>query len=354
MKKYGLFLALFLLCTLPIKVKAQSDGQKKQFAVYAVAFYNLENLFDTINQPEVFDEEFTPKGGMRWTSMKYNNKLKNLSYAISQLGTDGPFPLKNGPAIIGISEIENRGVVEDLIKTGNLANRNYGIVHYDSPDRRGVDVGLIYDKDQFTVESSNSIRLAYPADTAMRTRDQLLVTGTLGGERVHVIVNHWPSRLGGEKQSRPRREAAAALTKQIADSVLTADPNSKVIIMGDLNDDPMNTSCSVILGAKKDQKEVAPNGYYNPMWSILDKGIGSLAYQGSWNLFDQIIVSGNLLGKDRSNLKFIKAEVFNRDFLKQEEGKYKGYPKRTHAGGVYLNGYSDHFPTIIYLAKEVK
>ena len=351
MKKCCLFLALIFLCSLSLK--AQSSEQRKQFAVYAIAFYNLENLFDTINQPDVMDEEFTPQGGMRWNSMKYNNKLKNLSYAISQLATDGPFPLPNGPAVIGISEIENRGVVEDLIKTGKLAERNYGIVHYDSPDRRGVDVGLIYDKDQFTVESSNSIRLVYPADTAMRTRDQLLVNGILGGERVHIIVNHWPSRLGGEKKSRPKREAAAALTKHIADSVLTADPNSKVIIMGDLNDDPVNTSCRVIIGAKKNQKDVEPGGYYNTMWDFYDKGIGSLAYQGAWNLFDQIIISANLLGKDRSTLKFVKAEIFNRDFLKQTEGKYKGYPKRTHAGGVYLNGYSDHFPTLIYLAKEI-
>lgn len=351
MKKCSLILALIFLCFLSLS--AQNTEQRKQFAVYAVAFYNLENLFDTIDQPDVLDEEFTPQGGMRWTSLKYNNKLKNLSYAISQLATDGPFPLPNGPAIIGISEIENRGVVEDLIKTGKLAERNYGIVHYDSPDRRGVDVGLIYDKDQFTLENSDSFRLVYPADTSMRTRDQLLVNGILGGERVHIIVNHWPSRLGGEKQSRPKREAAAALTKHIADSVLTADPNSKVIIMGDLNDDPNNTSCKVVLGAKKDQKDVKPGGYYNTMWNFFDKGIGSLAYQGSWNLFDQIIISSNLLGKDRSTLKFVKAEIFNRDFLKQTEGKYKGYPKRTHAGGVYLNGYSDHFPTLIYLAKEV-
>ena len=200
MKKCSLLLALIFLCFLSLS--AQNNEQRKQFAVYAVAFYNLENLFDTIDQPDVLDEEFTPHGGMRWTSLKYNNKLKNMSYAISQLATDGPFPLPNGPAIIGISEIENRGVVEDLIKTGKLAERNYGIVHYDSPDRRGVDVGLIYDKDQFTLENSDSFRLVYPADTSLRTRDQLLVNGILGGERVHIIVNHWPSRLGGEKQSK--------------------------------------------------------------------------------------------------------------------------------------------------------
>ncbi|MEG2514367.1 MAG: endonuclease/exonuclease/phosphatase family protein [Bacteroidaceae bacterium] len=346
MRKYLLFLFLFSAIVV--------TAQNKKMAVYPIAFYNLENLFDTIHQPGVYDEEFTPSGGMRWTGMKYKNKLKNMSYAISQFATDGPFPCPQGPVIIGISEIENLGVVEDLIHTGKLAERNYGIVHYDSPDRRGIDVGLIYDRDRFTLESSQSVRLVYPADTSMKTRDQLVVSGMLAGERVHVIVNHYPSRLGGEKKSRPKREAAAALSKHIADSIVAADPNSKVIIMGDLNDDPSNTSCCEVIGAVKDQKDVKPNGYFNPLWKYLDKGIGSLAYQGQWNLFDQIIVTGNLVGKDRSTLKYVKSEIFNRDFLKQQEGKYKGYPLRTHAGGVYMNGYSDHFPTIIYLAKEVK
>lgn len=348
--KCSLLLVLALLSSGIFSGLAQ-DAQKK-VAVYAVAFYNLENLFDTINDPEKNDEQFLPDGSYRWTSMKYNNKLENLSYAISKLATDKYCP--QGPAVIGISEIENRQVVEDLISTGKLAERNYGIAHYDSPDRRGVDVGLIYDKDQFELESSSSIRLHIPDRPDFITRDQLVVTGRIAGERVHVIVNHWPSRLGGEKKSRPLRNAAAALSKHIADSLLTIDPQSKVIIMGDLNDDPNNVSCKEVLGAKKYPQEVEEGGYYNTMWQLFDKGIGSLAYNGSWNLFDQIIISGNMLGKDRSTLKYFKSEVFNRDFLKQSEGKYKGYPKRTHAAGVYLNGYSDHFPTIIYLAKEVQ
>ncbi len=349
MKKIGiLLLGIFLLGS------TTTQAQKKQYVIYAAAFYNLENLFDTINDPTVNDEQFTAEGTYRWGELKYKNKLSNMAYAISNLATDNssPFKLKNGPAIIGVSEIENRKVLEDLICTGQLANRNYGIVHYDSPDRRGIDVGLLYDKDQFTLESSDHIPLKLADRPDFRTRDQLLVTGILGGERVHVIVNHWPSRLGGAKQSSPLREAAAALSKQIADSLLQADPASKVIIMGDLNDDPNNRSCKEILRAKKKQEDVKPGDYFNTLWEIFDKGIGTLAYQGSWNLFDQIIVSENLVGKDRSTLKFIRAEVFNRDFLKQKEGKYKGYPLRTHAAGVYLNGYSDHFPSLIYLIKE--
>ncbi len=352
MRKIGLLLlAAFLFGS-----SVSTQAQKKRYAVYAAAFYNLENLFDTIKATDTNDEQFTPGGTYRWGALKYKNKLHNLAYAISNFATDNssPFKLKNGPAIIGVSEIENRQVLEDLIRTGELAKRNYGIVHYDSPDRRGIDVGLLYDKDQFTVESSDHIRLNIPDMPDFRTRDQLLVTGILGGERVHVIVNHWPSRLGGAKQSSPLREASAALSKHIADSLRAIDPDSKVIIMGDLNDDPNNDSCKKILGAKKRQENVEPDGYFNAMWEHFDRGIGTLAYQGSWNLFDQIIVSGNLVGKDRSTLKFARSEVFNRDFLKQKEGKYKGYPLRTHASGVYLDGYSDHFPSLIYLIKEIQ
>ncbi len=325
---------------------------QNQVAVYSVAFYNLENLFDTINNPETNDEEFLPNGTYRWGALKYQNKLENMAYAISKLGVDKYCP--QGPAVIGVSEIENRQVLEDLIKTGELANRNYGIVHFDSPDRRGVDVGMLYDRNQFEVDTAISVRLTFEHDPDRLTRDQLLVSGRMADERVHIIVNHWPSRLGGEKQSRPSRDAAAKLSKHLADSVLAADPTSKVIIMGDLNDDPNNNSCKVVLGAVKTAEELTEGGYYNTMWQLFDKGFGTLGYQGKWNLFDQIIVSANLVGSDRSTLKYFKSEIFNKDFLRQESGKYKGYPLRTHAQGRYLDGYSDHFPVIIYMAKIIK
>ena len=175
-------------------------AQQNKVAVYSVAFYNLENLFDTINNPDTNDEEFLPDGNYRWGSLKYTNKLKNMAYAISKLATDKFCP--NGPAVIGVSEIENRQVLEDLIKTDELANRNYDIVHFDSPDRRGVDVGMLYDRDQFEVDTAISVRLHIECSPNTLTRDQLLVSGRLAGERVHIIVNHWPSRLGGEAQSR--------------------------------------------------------------------------------------------------------------------------------------------------------
>lgn len=341
---------LTIALIMSILVFFASYAQQK-VAVYSVAFYNLENLFDTINDPTTNDEEFLPDGNYRWGSLKYQNKLQNMAYTISKLATDKFCP--QGPAVIGVSEIENREVLEDLIKTGELAKRNYDIVHFNSPDRRGVDVAMLYDRDQFTVDTAISVRLTFKHDPTRLTRDQLLVSGRLANERVHIIVNHWPSRLGGEQKSRPSREAAAELSKHLADSVLAADPQSKVIIMGDLNDDPNNKSCCEVLGAVKNQDQVTEGGYFNTMWKLFDEGYGTLGYQGKWNLFDQIIVSGNMVGKDRSTLKYFKSEIFNKDFLRQENGKYKGYPKRTHAQGRYLNGYSDHFPVIIYLAKVV-
>lgn len=344
MKKF----ALFVLLSFAITAVAYSQGK---VAVYSVAFYNMENLFDTIDQPDVLDEEFTPTGTYRWGALKYRNKVNNLAYVLSKLATDKFCP--QGPAVIGVSEIENRGVLEDLIAADALAGRNYGIVHFDSPDRRGVDVALIYDKNQFEVDTAISARLHMKCAPDNLTRDQLLVSGRLAGERVHFIVNHWPSRWGGEVASSPRREEAAALTRHLADSVLAADPDSKVIIMGDLNDDPYNKSVSKVLGAVKSKEELKPGGYFNAMWELYDRGIGTLAYNGAWNLFDQMILSANLVGKDRSTLKYFKSEVFNKDFLCQQTGKYKGYPLRTHAQGRYLNGYSDHFPVIIYLAKRV-
>ncbi len=326
----------------------QTATDKVAVKAVSVGFYNLENLFDTINQ-ENLDEEFLPTGPMRWTSMKYKSKLKNMAYAISQIGLD---VTPGGVSILGVSEIENQGVLDDLVKEPVIANRMYKVVHYDSPDRRGVDVGLLYNPRDFIVTSSKSYRLNYPSDTLFRTRDQLLVSGYLLNEKVHVIVGHWPSRIGGEAASAPRRNAAAALSKHIADSLYRQDANAKIIIMGDFNDDPFNESTAKVLNAKRNREEVPKQGLYNPMWRILDGGVGSLAYNNQWNMFDQIIISEPFLHNDNSRLRFWKAEVFNKNFLIQQEGSYKGSPLRTHAGGVWLNGYSDHFPTLIYLVKE--
>jgi hypothetical protein len=240
-----------------------------------------------------------------------------------------------------------------LVKQPSIAKRSYQIVHYDSPDRRGVDVGLLYNPRLFTVSNSKSYRLR-TEDSTFLTRDQLMVSGYLLGEKIHVIVNHWPSRTGGEMRSQPKRNAAAGLTRSIVDSLFKVDPKAKVIVMGDLNDDPYNESCATILGAKKEAADVKPKELYNVFWKTLDKGIGSLSYNDQWNLFDQIILSHELVNGDKSKLTFWKGDVFYRNFLIQQEGRYKGTPLRTHAGGVWLNGYSDHLPTMVYLVKEQK
>jgi len=340
-----IFASIVLLCT---TLSVQVEAQNRKVVPYAVAFYNLENLFDTINNNGNYDLEFSPMGDKKWDGKKYHAKLENLAKVLSMIAKE-TCPL--GPAVIGVSEVENRSVLEDLVKTGDLAKQNLSIVHYDSPDLRGIDVGFLYNPQLFTVTSSKPYPLTLPNDTAFKTRDQLLVSGLLAGERFHFIINHWPSRRNGEKSSRYLRVAAAELCKHITDSIRAADPEAKVVIMGDLNDDPTNVSVKKTLNAKGKPKEVKPEGLFNPMVALRNAGVGSIGYQGSWNIFDQIIISGNLVGSDKSTFKFWKAEIFNRDFLMEQTGKYKGYPLRTFSDNTFINGYSDHFPVLIYLVK---
>jgi hypothetical protein len=340
-----IFAALLVCATLSAQTKTSGRSQ-----VAGLAFYNLENLFDTIpNNPLGRDVEFTPHGARQWDGRKYWSKISNMARAISSF-TSQTTP--NGPAVIGVSEIENRSVLEDLVNDPQLKPWNLQIVHHDSPDKRGVDVGLLYNPRYFKLENVTNHTLT---EIGFATRDQMCVVGKLLGERIAVIVNHWPSRLGGEEQSSKHREAAARLCLHIADSLWNVDPNMGVVIMGDLNDDPQNKSCAEVLGAKRDPKNVGPHQFYNPWWKKLDEGIGTLAYKSSWNLFDQIILSGNLVNtEDASNWHFWRAEVLNRDFLRDTEGTRQGYPLRTFSGGVFLNGYSDHFPTEVFLRRAVK
>ncbi len=340
----GLALALALLfgvtCVMPASAR---ETHKRMFGV---AFYNLENLFDTLNNNGKYDHEFSPEGKNNWDGTKYWHKINNLSYAISQFKTKTT-PL--GPAIIGVSEIENITVLQDLVKADAIKDLNLQIVHHDSPDLRGVDVGLLYNPRFFQLINVTNHTLT---SVNFKTRDQMCVVGLLGGKRVGVIVNHWPSRRGGER-SVASRVAAANLTKHIADSLLKVDPKMGVIIMGDLNDDPSDKSCSVVLGAVKKKDQCKPGGLYNPFWRMLEKGIGSYIYRGGWDLFDQIIVNYNLVS-GAAGLEYYDAKVLNFDFLKQSDGQYKGYPWRTFSGGAWSGGYSDHFPTEIFLIQEVE
>ncbi len=332
----------------------------KQYEVAGVGFYNLENLFDTIVDPDtnkILQDDFTPFGKKNFNSQKYYQKLDKLSEVISKLGTKY---IPDGLAILGVSEIENRAVLEDLAATAKLKSRNYKIVHHESPDARGIDVGLLYNPKYFEVLNSKVFHLETykEKDTVkhFRTRDQLLVTGKLNGERIHIIVAHWPSRRGGEKRSAPRRIAAGELARSIVDSILVAEPKAKIIFTGDLNDDPVNKSVKIAMHTVSKIKKVKEGTLYNPMETFYKNGIGTLAWRGAWNLFDQLILSPNLITKDNDfdTYKFFKAVVFNEEFLKNSTGNFKGYPHRTYVGPNFINGYSDHFPVFMLLVKERK
>ncbi|MDX9931451.1 MAG: endonuclease/exonuclease/phosphatase family protein [Bacteroidales bacterium] len=328
-----------------------AQAQEKSYNVTCVAFYNLENLFDTINDPNKNDEEFLPEGSNRWTSQKYAEKLSNMATVITQIGDEY---IKGGPVCLGVSEVENIVALTDLANEPKMKASGYVPLLIEGPDRRGVDVGFLYRKDFFTLISATSIPLVLADHPEFKTRDQLLVKGILLGDTIHIMVNHWPSRYGGEKRSAPMRAAAATLTRSTTDSIMNVNPNAKIIIMGDLNDNPNNASVFKVLKAAGDQ-QTAMNvtGLFNPMYNMFKvQGIGSNAYRDSWSLFDQIIVSKGLLGDDKSSLKMFKTLIFNRNFLKQVEGSFAGYPYRTFVGGQYQGGYSDHFPAYMFLIKE--
>ncbi|GAB2761442.1 endonuclease [Actinomadura fibrosa] len=319
----------------------------------SIGFYNLENLYDIYDDPLTFDDDRTPLGKDRWTEEIYRKKIKNMAYAISRIGLK---ETGNAPILLGVCEVENRQVLEDLISDPVLASCGYGIIHEESPDLRGVDVALLYQKNHFIPQNSvaHELELYDSKDLSKRiyTRDQLVVSGLLEGEKINLIINHWPSRSGGEKISSPKREKAAALNRKIIDSLHRADPYSKIISMGDFNDDPKNKSIKKVLGARSSRKSLELKDLYNPMASLAEAGIGSLAYRDSWNLFDQIILSKAFLTESDSEYRFFKAGVFNEQFLITPSGQYKGYPFRSFGSGGFTNGYSDHFPVYILLIKK--
>lgn len=346
LRKNCLYVILMLLFVAPYK---QAKAQDKEYKVGCVAFYNLENIFDTIDQEEVMELDFAPGGKNNWNSEKYWEKLGRMAKVISEIGSEY---VPGGPALIGVSEIENRTVLEDLIKEEPLAKSGYKIAHFDSPDKRGIDVALLYRASSFKVTSQKAVPLHMPDIEDFRTRDILVVSGEFDGDLMHVLVGHWPSRRGGEKRSAPLRNAAADLTRSIVDSLQKEDKNAKIIVMGDLNDDPTNESVELHLRAKGNQKKMKKGDMFNPMADYYKKGIGTTAYKDVWSLFDQLIVSQGLLGNDKSSYKFFKAKIFKKDYLIQKEGRFKGYPFRTYSFGAYIGGYSDHLPVYMFLIKE--
>lgn len=379
--------------------------EKKVVRVATVGFYNVENLWDTIQSADYIDgtkdvtnpafhrsipldsikflevtdkdyrgpwndealkgkkvvkyqsgsHEFTPKSGKNYDHKVYKKKLENSAKVISELGRAYT---NTAPVIAGLLEVENRQVIEDLIKEPALARYDYGIVHFNSYDGRGVDVGFIYQKRRFTPSKSWDREILIYDEKGERqyTRGITVMTGFLDNEKVALFLNHWPSRRGGEAISLPKRNKAAATLKKEMDSLRTIDPNIRMIAMGDFNDDPVSSSLKNHLKAVGSPKELnEENHYLNLMYPLYKRGVASNAYQDAPNLFDQIIVSANLYSpnnKPTKNYTVFKAEVYAPSYLVSKEGNYKGYPFRSWNGDKFTGGYSDHFPSFIVLQKE--
>lgn len=351
MKKIILF--LFSICLFSV---GYSQKKGKKYNIRTVAFYNLENLFDTINNTAKKDE-FSPMMELKTNRSKvYWDKMDKLGDVILQLGKE---KAKTSPAILGVVEIENDTVLRDLVKSAKLKKKRYDFIHFDSPDARGIDVGLLYQPRYFKpVHYEVFNPNIYVDNKKIKTRDILWVNGYLDGEEINVIVNHWPSRRGGEAKSRPLREKAAYRVTQIIEKIRQNDANAKIIIMGDFNDDPINSSFKTVLKTKKKKKNVGKNDIYNPYEKMFSDGLNTLGYRDNINLFDQILVSRPLMNKkgekDFSSYKMFKPSIFNKRFLTQKKGRYKGYPFRSFSNGQYTGGYSDHYPVYMYLIKEKK
>lgn len=360
MKKTVLFSLILFVSALLVMAQNSKGGK---YDVYSVAFYNQENLFDTIHDENKMDSDFLPDGKYHWTQEKYVNKLHNMAYALSRIGYhEAP----QGCAVIGLSEVENDNVLNDLIRQPELASKGYRYIHIEGPDKRGIDCAMLYQPTQFQVQSFKLVPYVQELekDSTFYTRGFLTVIGKIADEDVAVIVCHLPSR-GSESFY---RKSGARQARKVKDDLMAEYPGIKVIVMGDMNDDPMDSCMVESLGAKGEKWEVEEGEMYNPFYNFLDKlAAGTLKYRGKWNLFDQIVVTPNLIPEsysydektkkvkattDYSTLKLASARVGYRDYLIQHDSKYEGTPLRTTAGGKWLNGYSDHLPVVGFLVKE--
>ncbi|MFB9056013.1 endonuclease [Mariniflexile ostreae] len=306
-----------------------------------VAFYNVENLFDIHDNKRTHDNDYLPASVKRWTYKRYQNKLRKLGFAISNIGKN---ETGKHPAIVGLAEVESAVAIKDLLSSKHLEHLNYGYVHYDSLDERGIDVALLYDKNAFKLQHSESFRvyLANENGTPDYTRDILLVSGWLDGEKIHVIVNHWSSRHEGLEETEPKRLAAADKVSEIMNTLAQTCEDPKIIVIGDFNDDPSSNSI---------RKLVKTQNLYNPMDVLHTYSRGTSTHRFKWNLFDQILFTTNFFEATPNTLSFDKAEIFDDDFLKLSHGKHKGKPFRTYIGPKYQGGYSDHFPVYAIFKK---
>lgn len=317
--------------------------------------WNDENLKGKkVIRNQILADDFTENSSKNWTPAKFNQKLGNLAKVISELGRKYT---NDNPVIVGLIEVESRQVIEELLKQPLLAKSNYGIVHYNSYDARGIDVAIIYQKSRFKVTEQYKKEIKIFGDEGYRsyTRDVVVIKGYLDGEHVAFFMNHWPSRSGGEARSLPRRIAAANVLKGEMDKARAEDPGIKCFAMGDFNDDPVSPSVKKYLGAVGDPSELSDKApYYDLMTKLYKAGVASLAYRDAPNLFDQIIVSKNLYSPEKltKTYSIYKTEIFAPDYMINSQGQWKGYPLRSWDGDNYTGGYSDHFPAFTVIQKE--
>lgn len=318
-----------------------------------MAFYNLENLYDTINNPMVNDDEFIPEGAKKYNGEIYQNKLFRLATVLKDIGKNHS---RYGAALIGVAEIENDTVLYDLTRHFLLRAHRLKFIHHDSRDARGVDVALLYRPDLFVPVEARPLQVVLPGGSkeASATRDILYVKGYLAGELFHIYVNHWPSRRGGEVRSAPARAAAAEVARFHMDSILRTEPSARIILMGDLNDNPTDPSITQTLRATGSVQATETTHLFNPWVKHYLQGFGTLANRDVWGLFDQILVSRSLTDSGSTGLKLSSSHIYYRHFMAEPSGPFRGYPMRTWNGNSYRGGYSDHFPTYIVLSKPAR
>jgi predicted extracellular nuclease len=331
-----LFLALFI--SLP--ARPQKNGNR-----FVVMSYNVENLFDTVNAPQFDDEDFTPGGKKAWTYERYGKKLDDLTRVILSL------PGKELPAIIGLAEIENRKVLEDLVANRGIRRAEYEIIHEEGRDPRGIECALLYRPDQFRYRSHEYIPVEDPVDPDYLYRDILHVTGTgPDGSRLHIFMNHWKSRSGGTRETEKKRMFTAITLRKQLDRLLSTGDDLRVILMGDFNDEPTNLSLSGGLSAGGKRKNIQLGDQYNLYYDLHNlEGRGTYGYQGRWNMLDQIIVSYTLLNRDRGlSTSFDGGRILAEEWMLYENEEYgESFPAATYRGPVYYGGPSDHLPVYV-------
>lgn len=305
-------------------------------AEFNVMFYNVENLFDLEDDPQKADEEFTPLGEKRWDEQRYQTKLVHLSKVISSAGAELP-------DVIGLCEVENRKVVEDLANTGKLKGKPYEIIHRESPDGRGIDVALLYNPERIKLREAGVIETTLPVGDRPNTRLILHASGKINKRNVHFFVNHWPSRYGGKEKSEPNRMAVAQNLRNYLDQLIADDPDAEIVLMGDFNDYPVEPSITDVLGAEPLSKQ---GSLVNLMDEMHRKGLGSYNYRGEWGALDQFMVSSTLMDGKGLDVKPESAQFIRHDWMMYVNDQGEAYPSRTYGGANYYGGYSDHLPIL--------